>query len=227
MAAEALLPWHQDPWARLWERHRAGRLPHALLCCGPAGLGKRRFAQRFAQALLCQSPDGDGAPCGRCRRCRLFAAGSHPDYLRLEPAEAGKSIAVDQVRRLGEFLGLTSHFGGFRPALLAPADSLNRNAANALLKTLEEPPAAGVLLLVTDAPSRLPATVRSRCQRLAFAPPDPAAALAWLAPQVGGHDPAVLLALAGGSPLTALACSDAETLERRRALFAAFAGVLG
>ncbi len=212
-----LLPWHAEPWVRVQRMRACGRLPHALLLSGPRGLGKARFAEALAHGLLCERPSGEGLACGACRACRLLAAGSHPDFAQVSPAEDGKVIRVDQIRELSDFLGYTSGFGGRKLVIVSPAERMNVNAANSLLKTLEEPPPRSLLLLVAERAAALPATVRSRCQTLAFAPPPAAAALAWLAPRVGDADPAVLLALAGGAPLAALA--GAEGIARRRELF--------
>ena len=221
------LPWHQDLWRQVQQRRTVGRLPHALLLSGPAGLGKGLFARRLARALLCDRPDADGEACGQCRSCRLFRAGSHPDYSVVRPEEDGKIIKVDQIRALCAFLGYTAQYGGYKIALLEPADRLNVNAANSLLKTLEEPPGDGLLLLVTAQPARLPATVRSRCQRIGFDPPVMAVAVSWLAARVqGGLEPAVLLEIAGGAPLTALAQADGERWRRRRELFEGYEQVL-
>lgn len=213
------LPWHQHLWQQFQQRVAAGRLPHALLLSGPAGLGKLAFARRMAQALLCEAPAAGGDACGRCRGCRLFRAGSHPDCSAVRPAEEGKVIKVDQIRDLGAFLGFTAQYGGYKIALLEPADRLNINAANSLLKTLEEPPGACLLLLVTAQPARLPATVRSRCQRVSFEPPSLEVAVPWLAARVaGGLDPETLLDVAGGAPLAALAYADGGRWRRRREL---------
>ncbi|MFO7642692.1 MAG: DNA polymerase III subunit delta', partial [Candidatus Competibacteraceae bacterium] len=163
------LPWHEPLWRQFQQSRAAGRLPHALLLAGPAGLGKLAFAKRLARALLCETPDVEGDACGRCRSCRLFQAGSHPDYRMEQPVEEGKAIRIDPIRELCGFLGFTAQYGGYKIALLEPADRLNLNAANSLLKTLEEPPGDCLLLLVTAHPARLPATVRSRCQKVSFA----------------------------------------------------------
>ncbi len=224
---EERLPWHQDLWRGIQQRRGADRLPHALLLAGPVGLGKGRFARRLARALLCAHPETDAEACGQCSRCRLFEAGSHPDYRLVQPEEDGKAIKVDQIRALSAFLGYTAQYGGYKIALVEPADRLNSAAANSLLKTLEEPPGLGLLLLVTAWPARLPATVRSRCQKISFTPPTAAAALPWLSARSGGDfDPAALLAMSGGAPLAALSQVEGQRWQRRRALFSAYERVL-
>ncbi len=221
------LPWHEPLWRQLQQRRAAGRLPHALLLAGPAGLGKLSFARRLARALLCETPDGEGDACGCCRSCRLFQAGSHPDYRMEQPAEEGKAIRIDPIRELCAFLGFTAQYGGYKIALLEPADRLNLNAANSLLKTLEEPPGDSLLLLVTAHPARLPATVRSRCQRVNFAPPPASVARSWLAARVnGGPDPQVLLDIAGGAPLAALGYADENRWRHRQDLVECYEQVL-
>jgi DNA polymerase-3 subunit delta' len=211
------LPWHRDPWQRVAAWLASGRIPHAVLLAGRAGLGKGLFAEALAQALLCPAVAPDGSACLRCRSCQLFASGTHPDLLRVEPLEPGKPIKIEAIRDLVTAMGLRSALGRRRVALLTPADAMNRNAANALLKTLEEPPGDAVLLLVTHAPARLPATVRSRCQQLAFHAPPQAEAREWLAARLGAVatpaiDPAALLDLAGGAPLAALTAADGQGL---------------
>ena len=224
---DARLPWHDALWRQLQQRRIAGRLPHALLLAGPAGLGKLTFARRLAQALLCASPDTEGDACGQCRSCRLFQAGTHPDYSPVQPAEDGKVIKIDQIRDLCAFLSYTPQYGGCKIALLEPADRLNVNAANSLLKTLEEPPGNCLLLLVTAQPARLPATVRSRCQVLPFSSPAPDIAMPWLKARIaGGLDAAALLDAAGGAPLAALTYADGERWRRRQELAEGYEQVL-
>lgn len=213
------LPWHRAVWQQCQQRLASGRLPHALLLTGPAGLGKRAFAMRLAGALLCAAPTAEGDACGQCRGCRLFQAGSHPDLRTVQPAEDGKVIKIDQIRDLAAFLGHTAQYGGYKVAVLEPADRLNVNAANSLLKTLEEPPGACLLLLVTAHPARLPATIRSRCQPLRFGLPPPTVALSWLTGRLAEPlDGEALLAVVGGAPLAALRQAGGERWQMRRAL---------
>lgn len=207
-------PWQQRQWNQLRAQREAGRVPHALLFSGLPGLGKRQLAEAFAHAALCEQPQPDGNACGQCHACHMFAAGTHPDYTVVEPETAGKAIRIDAVRTLIDFMNLTRSFGQYKVAIVDPADALNVNAANALLKTLEEPPAGVLLILVSSLPSALPATVRSRCQVLGFGVPQLADAREWLEPQLG-KGAEIALALAGGAPLAALQHADEERLGRR------------
>jgi len=226
-------PWHEENWRLLQQRRANGTLPHALLLCGPEGLGKREFAAALAAALLCQNPRADGAACGACRACALLAAGSHPDRVRvtLELRDDGKprtEITVDQIRVLSERLALTAQFGGFQIALIDPADLMNHAAANALLKTLEEPTPATVIVLIADQPARLSATIRSRCQRVEFRVPAPAQGREWLE-QHGADAKAAsaALAAAGGNPGLALRWIQAGGLALREEVSADLKALYG
>ncbi|MDO1527384.1 DNA polymerase III subunit delta' [Fulvimonas sp. R45] len=212
-------PWHADAWARLQARRTRDALPHALLLAGPAGLGKRDFLQRFVRGLLCERPV-DGDACGRCRSCLLLDAGTHPDRVELgyglrKDGVQRSEIVVDQIRELSARLATSSQFGGWQVASIDPADAMNAAAANALLKTLEEPARQTLLVLVADAPWRLPQTIRSRCQRIEFNLPPRAQALDWL--QAGGvQDAAAALDAAGGNPGLACAWAQEGALARRQ-----------
>jgi len=197
-------PWQAAARARLAGALAGGRMPHALLLHGADGLGKERFAATLAAALLCGRPAPDLAPCGECADCMLSRAGSHPDLHWLRRPEDRKSIGVDAVRDACEQLGMTSLRGGYRVAIVVPADLMTVSAQNAFLKTLEEPAPRTLLVLVTARPSRLAATLRSRCQRIEIPRPAEAEGLAWLRGELGLEPPPDLLALAGGAPLRAV-----------------------
>ena len=223
----ALLPWQLDA-ARAALAQRAS-WPHALLVHGPRGIGKHALALNFAQALLCEAPRADGLACGECAGCRYAIAGQHPDFMRLElllidPDEgtlaAVETIGIDRVRALTEFVQLTSHRQRAKVAVIAPAERMHAAAANALLKTLEEPPPGTYLILVSDQPGRVPATILSRCRKLAAPLPAPAAARAWLAAQ-GVAAPDLALAQAAGAPIDALARADPAVQAERLAWVAA------
>ncbi|HEX5121670.1 MAG TPA: DNA polymerase III subunit delta' [Rhodanobacteraceae bacterium] len=180
-----LPPWLAPSWRMLADAIASGRMHHALLFASPRGFGKRALADAFAAALLCQQRDADGSACGKCRSCLLVAAGSHPDLVRVtfELRDDGRprtELTVDQLRALGQRLSLASQFGGWQIALIDPADAMNPNAANALLKTLEEPSTNTLIALIADDPSRLPPTIRSRCRKVDLPMPTRAESLAWL-----------------------------------------------
>ncbi len=207
------------PWqAALWQT-LAGRVEHAhaYLLHGPIGIGKRALAERLMARLLCRSPVGLDA-CGQCKSCLLLAAGSHPDNFILEPEEADKAIKVDQVRELVSFVVQTSQFGGRKVVLVEPAEAMNLNAANALLKSLEEPSGDTVLLLISHQPSRLLPTVKSRCVQQACPLPSEVDSLAWLAqalPESSTDERRELLSLAAGSPLAAVSLQAQGVREQR------------
>lgn len=217
----SLAPWHAQDWQRLLARCAQDRLAHALLLSGAAGLGKRAFADAFVATLLCErrGERDEGLACGQCRACALLKAGTHPDAVRvtLELRDDGTSrteITVDQIRVLGERVALTPQFGGLQIVLIDPADAMNASAANALLKTLEEPTPATVIALIADRPARLPATIRSRCQRIDFHLPPRAQALAWLAQQgVEAKTAAKALDVAVGNPGVALELARSDGLK--------------
>jgi DNA polymerase-3 subunit delta' len=226
------LPWLRATWQRLWSAHRRDRLGQALLLSGPAGIGKRSLAARLAQALLCRAPDGDGGPCGSCADCRLIAAGTHPDSIRLRPGiddpdspSNSREIRVDQVRALCDQQSRTPNRGSCKILAIVPADAMNPMAANALLKTLEEPVDSTLWVLVCEAPGRLPQTIRSRCWHLQLPMPPAHQALPWLAEHNSETDWTLLLHWTHGAPLSALALVDSDLPKERRARFEGFAAV--
>jgi DNA polymerase-3 subunit delta' len=243
-----ILPWQASIWERL--TGALGRLPHALLLAGPAGSGKRLFAEALARRLLCERAGGSNQACGGCTSCQWFDAGNHPDFRRVVPEseleeaeEAGdetetaadasdtrrrkpsQQILVDQVRALNGFVGVGTHRQGMRLILIDPAEAMNLNTANALLKLLEEPTPSTLFLLISRAPGRLLPTIRSRCQGVAFPKPDAAAARQWLAAQPGIDDPEAWLAFTGGMPLAAAALAAEGTSRYRAQLIGALTDI--
>ncbi|MCK8516501.1 DNA polymerase III subunit delta' [Methylonatrum kenyense] len=210
-------PWQREQAERLRRAWMAGRVPHAILLCGIAGLGKRDFARWLAALLLCESGDADSAPCGHCRGCLLLHGEAHPDLFRIGVEEGKRQLGIDAIRSLLEFTRLSSQYGGYRLALVHQADHMTRSAANSLLKTLEEPPAGAVLVLLADQSARLPPTVRSRCQQLRFAAPEIAVGTQWLQ-AAGAPEAAALLPACGQAPLAAQALHEKGAAELRRSL---------
>jgi DNA polymerase-3 subunit delta' len=203
------LPWLSEPARLLRERLARERLPQSLLIHGRSGLGRRHLALWLAaQAvrtpasaffpLLEQEPVAvDGELAGET----LLV---HPDCHLLRPPPGKQALPIDGVRALIQFLHLSSHAGGQRVAIVWPAEAMTTPAANSLLKTLEEPPAGSLLILVAEELARLPPTILSRCQRWRVNAPTAEVALAWLATQDAAVNWAALLDFAGGAPLTAL-----------------------
>jgi DNA polymerase-3 subunit delta' len=220
-----IFSWQQEVWRKLQQSRM--RLPHALLLHGMFGIGKRDFAICLAQSLLCERPLDDGLPCASCASCSWYTQYSHPDFRRIRPdsleesvndddsveSEAKKSdktvktpskeVRIEQVRAIAGFMNLSTHRRGLRVVLLYPAENLNTASANALLKTLEEPPANTVLILVCNRIDRLLPTILSRCHKLAMPQPSRQESLAWLKQhQISDAD--YFLDEQGGSPLAAL-----------------------
>jgi len=202
-------PWLDEAWREFAQRLNSNRLAHACLLTGPQGLGKVELALHMAVTMLCQQ-QGHQA-CGTCRSCQLFASGAHPDFRLLTFEISDKSdrirteLVIDQVRELNASMQLTHSISPRKVALIHPAEAMNRNTANALLKTLEEPPGDAVLLLVAHDPSRLPATIRSRCQTIHVRLPEQKLALDWLVNSKGADAAIAAIALqaSAGSPLLA------------------------
>ena len=213
------IPGLKDPFALLMSAIRQQRLPQSLLFGGEAGLGKRLLAEALAARLLCEAPDNETLmPCGTCASCHLLASGSHPDFLLLEPLEAGKVINIEQVREAGEFLQLRPQHAPRRVMLLAPAESMPPAAANAFLKTLEEPGPYGNILLVSHAPGRLLPTIRSRCSQIRLVPPDTGPLSAWLQAQgkLDARTAADIARYSLGRPLRSLEWIEQDILPLRR-----------
>src|SRR5258706_192126 len=217
-----MFKWQEPNWKR-WMLMRE-RLPHAILIQSGEGWGELEFAQSAAQSLLCEKPLADLRACGVCAACNWFSQGNHPDFrlivpesLAPQPQEEGadqskkrsEQVRIEQVRELADFLSVGTHRGGLRVILIYPAEAMNANTQNALLKSLEEPPPSTVFLLVATQPDRLAPTVCSRCMRFTLTPPESKEVLAWLREQ-GVERAESALAAVGGAPLAALKSLETE-----------------
>ncbi|GEK48829.1 DNA polymerase III subunit delta' [Bisbaumannia pacifica] len=215
------LPWQHELWRGLVARQDAGRLPHALLLAGVPGVGGEALAEALVARSLCQSP-GEVA-CGECHGCAMLASGYHPDLLRVSPAEKSRLIRIDAIREVNAFVTQTAQQGGYRVIVLAPAEAMNLAAANALLKSLEEPGGRTLFILLAEVPSRILPTIRSRCQQLALGLPAPAPAREWLGRELGDPQQADFwLRVAGGAPLLARSLAAPESRTLRQDLHEAF-----
>jgi DNA polymerase-3 subunit delta' len=220
-------PWLESDKTRMAISLDQDRLGHAPMICGPVGLGKTALADWLARRLLCLSPAGQD-PCGECPSCRMIDAGTHPDQFRVGIPEEKREIPVDSIRELTDSLQLTPSIGARRLGLVEPAEAMNRNAANALLKTLEEPHPGAWLILVSHQPGRLPATVRSRCQIFTVRPPAPSVGRAWLrghCPDASDDELVEALDLSAGAPLAARALLEEGQLDFGHAVLDGLIGI--
>jgi len=161
---DELLPWQVDDWHRLQRWKQQNRIPHALLFVASPGIGQQAFARAWARSLLCQQPLASGQACQHCQACGWMAAKTHPDWHELSPEEDSAVIKIDAVRECQSYLNQSVHHGQSQIMILDPAEALPIASANALLKVLEEPKPGTYFILLSTAPSRLLATLKSRCQ---------------------------------------------------------------
>jgi DNA polymerase III subunit delta' len=212
-ASAATVPpgWLDTEMASLQAAYRSNHLSHGLLIHEAPGAGGNWLAKWIASLVLCQS--AAQAPCGHCQGCRRVTISQHPDLLVLQPEEESTQIKIEQIRGLSEELSLTAHQGSYKVGVITPADTLNRFAANALLKTLEEPPARTLLMLVVTQPSRLPATILSRCQKVRIRAPGRAEAVSWLQATKGPANWDAVLDTLGDAPMLAAEVDPKAVLE--------------
>src|SRR5579872_5278359 len=215
-----MFPWQKQQWQHLVRLKHEHSLPHALLLTGLAGTGKVEFANSFTHWLLCQTPAANNMPCLQCHHCRLITGKTHPNVLWITSEKKGQAIKVDQIRYVTEFINQSALQGDYRIVIIHPANAMNINAANALLKTLEEPSTGSLLILISDQLRGLPATILSRCQRIIFPSPHSEEALPWLKKQLQQSeiDPVFLLKLANGAPCAALQFIQDDVLPSRQKL---------
>ena len=227
ISSTPLFPWLEPHWKFFLERLRQGRMAHAIMIEGPAGSGKNALAAAMVAKLLCSADLPEA--CGQCRSCGLLkGGGAHPDRFELQPEEDSKIIKVDQVRQLIGSLNLTTSISTRKVAYIHPADVMNNNAANALLKSLEEPTGDAVMILVSSDASRLPVTIRSRCQSIVINQPEHQQVLHWLATASDRPEEDLKAALqaAGGSPLRALHYLGSPELDAFRSVTRGLAELL-
>lgn len=220
------LPWQQNQWQSVLQQFESQRLPHGVLVQGVSGLGKKQFVFAIIQKILCLDTSKNIA-CGECKSCQLFATENHPDFFSVEPESEGKAIKIDQVRELVTFLSKTAQQGGFKCVMISPADAMNENSKNALLKSLEEPQGDTIIFLVSSNPSRLSATIRSRCQSIVMHVPSRDVAMEWLQskiPSVNNTSESLskdvdilstLLNISQGAPLAALDAFNDDLLAQQ------------
>lgn len=211
-------PWHESTWQQLDRSWQAQRFPHALLLHGVPGLGKFIFAQWLAHALLCEHRQQSLLPCGECASCKLNQAGSHPDLIVVRPEEDKTQISVDQIRTANESLTLTSTRNGYRVAIIEPAHQMTIAAANSLLKTLEEPNANTLIIMVSSQSGGLLPTLRSRCQQLGVLVPPVEETKQWIQQQLGKSVSNELLGYAGNAPLRALEIAQGSYEQLRQSM---------
>ncbi|SHL97320.1 DNA polymerase III subunit delta' [Vreelandella subglaciescola] len=215
------LPWHSELWDQLWRLEQSGRFPHALLFSGPHGVGKQKLAEALVARTLCA--ENSAMACGECHSCRMLAAGYHPDLLRISPEEGKRQIRIDPVREVNRFVSQTAQQSGYRVIVISPAEAMNVAASNALLKSLEEPGTQTLFLLLSDVPSRLLPTIRSRCQQWSLPSVAFADCRGWLVEALQGEDEARFWwQVAGGLPLLALELAAPEQRALRQQLHDCF-----
>ncbi len=218
-------PWQGKSWIEFNRIFKQGRLPHAIILSGKEGMGLGHFAHVIANDILCQN---NQHACGECKNCHLFAAGNHQDLFSVTNEDNAKQIKVDQIRELIDFIQLKSFAGNAKIVVIDPADTMNRNASNTLLTTLEEPPDNSLLLLISHRPAVLPVTIRSRCQIFNLDSDVDENTLDWISTQIDDAecDPEALLELANGAPLLAVTMQNNHVAADRRTIINEFLTLL-
>ena len=200
-----LYPWQIETWQRFTQQYEQQRVPHAVILTGVSGLGQLTLAEKMAMLVLCEQQDLV-EPCGECHSCQLFLAGNHPDHTVISPEEDGKQIKIEQIRGLKQKQTLTANVSQWKTAILMPAEAMNINASNSLLKLLEEPQQNTFLILISSALAHLPITILSRCQKVPLSLPSADMAISWLKSEGDfiQTDIEKALTMAKSAPLTAL-----------------------
>lgn len=216
MADDMEYSWHLKTWDKFANACARDHLPHAMLLSGANGVGKLVFAERMVKSLLCINPSGENRQaCNNCQGCKTYESGANPDFMKIQLLEGKQQIGIDQIRRLSDFLVFSRSFDAYRVVLINPVEKMNQNAANSLLKSLEEPADNTVIILTATHLSNIIPTIISRSQLLSIPLPTKGQALDWIKPQIPDAKIAEeLLELSAGSPLLAIKI-DAETLKSK------------
>jgi len=205
--------WQNQVWQRFRQQYEQQCIPHAIILTGPSGLGQAALAEQMAMHVLCEKQNAE-LPCGQCHSCELSIAGNHPDHTVIEPEETGKAIKIEQIRDLKQKQTLTTNVSEWKTAIVMPAEAMNVNASNSLLKLLEEPQPNTLLILISAEPAMLPITILSRCQKVPIDTPNKEEVIAWIRSQ-GDFDEANIekaLTLADSAPLSALSLLTDDSL---------------
>jgi DNA polymerase-3 subunit delta' len=220
-------PWLRPPFEQLVTSYQAGRGHHALLLQALPGMGGDALLYALCRYLMCRQPEGHKS-CGHCHSCQLMQAGTHPDYYMLVPEKGKSALGIDAVREVNEKLYERSRLGGAKVVWISDAALLTDAAANALLKTLEEPPENTWFFLACQEPARLLATLRSRCRLYHLAPPAESYGLAWLEREVTLEQNALLAALrlSANAPVAALELLEESRWAARQQLIQTLANAL-
>jgi len=210
-----LYPWQESQWQHISQQISQDRLPHAIILTGLTGLGKLNLANHIAATVLCN--DNNHQICGQCHSCQLFTAGTHPDHTLIQPEESGKQIKIEQIRQLKDKQELTPTIAKWKTVIISPAENMNINANNSLLKLLEEPQKNTLIILISAKTEKLPITVLSRCQKLSLSTPSQNDAIAWLYTQSTvdkGVDLRPLLMIAKGAPIAVLDLLESDLVNK-------------
>lgn len=213
-------PWHSDIWQQWQHLLRQERLHHAILLCAPKGSGKKALSALLAKTILCRHATDD--PCDLCHSCQLFQAGTHPDFHWIAPEIEGKQLGVDLIRKSNQYAIETSQLGGARVIVISCADRLGEAAANALLKTLEEPPSQCHFILLTESIDAIVPTIVSRCNKWKPQLPNETLVKHWVEGQVQKHVPLQLIRLNRGAPLSAKLSVEQDHLSKHQVLLQVF-----
>lgn len=222
-AEELEFPWHQSCWDQFIQARTQNHLPHAILLTGEEGIGKFSLAQRMAKSLMCiDNVSNPSDACNTCQSCKTYESGANPDFTQITLLEDKQQIGVDQVRELSGFLNYSRSFNTTRVVIINPVERMNLNAANSLLKSLEEPTEHTVLILVTSKVSQLLPTIKSRCQSFTVNTPNTDESLNWIVQQQSKNqessqkviNPEKLLEITGNKPLKAIQLSQDDVEAR-------------